>query len=94
MTDDNGTDTRRSHLTAREVGYIDGKRDALASAVARGAAHARLVEAARAVLETQRRVDEHAHKRIAMEQWEVMVSEMQSARVELDAALAEVDRGR
>ena len=74
MTDDNGTDTRRSHLTAREVGYIDGKRDALASAVARGAAHARLVE-------------------IAMEQWEAMVSEMQSARVELDEALAEVDRG-
>lgn len=58
MTDDSGTDTRRSHLTAREAGYLDGKRDALASAVARGAAHARLVEAARRIVAKMRDGDD------------------------------------
>lgn len=52
-----------------------------------------LVAAARAVLETQERVDAQMHKRIAVEEWERLVSEMQSARVALRAALAEADRG-
>lgn len=48
-----------------------------------------LAVAARKVLDTQRRVDDHAKKRISMDVWEEMVSEMQSARGELEAALKE-----
>lgn len=84
MTDDNGTDTRRSHLTARDAGYLDGKRDALASAVARGAAPVRLVEAAKRVIDLY---DEDQMDSLGF------AARRMTAMTALRAALAEVDRG-
>ena len=67
-----------------EAGYLDGKRDAFASAVSRGAAHARLVEAAKRVIDLY---DEDQMDSLGF------AARRMTAMTALRAALAEVDRG-